>query len=327
MIEKKDKEDLFYFKHSSTLSTDQLTTLIEKEVYATKKEWKEFIELFFLILGSGLLVAGIIFFFAYNWTALSKMAKFATLGTVLCVSVGLSIYPNLKTLYRQIALIASSMLVGVLYAVFGQEYQTGANAYDFFFAWLLSITIWTLVSKSAFQWLFFAVLANTTLYLYLNQVAGLHTLLASTLFLLLLNVILLLIPVGVSTWIKPLVIANWYSKTLLTVITLIATGMVINVVFSSIYTIEDQQAMYGISTLLSLAWLGTLYWYSSRKHDFFTLCLLVISLYSIVFTLLIRILEESIIAFLIYSIYLIGGSFVLVRYLLKTLKSRHNADK
>lgn len=327
MIQKQDKEDLFYFKHSSTLSTDQLTTLIEKDVYATKKEWKEFIELFFLILGSGLFVTGIVFFFAYNWTELSKMAKFATLGTLLCVSVGLSIYPNLKVLYRQIALIASSMLVGVLYAIFGQEYQTGANAYDFFFAWLLSITIWTLVSKSAFQWLFFAVLANTTLYLYLNQVVNIDTFMTSTLFLWLLNIILLLIPVGVNKWIKPLVIANWYSKTLLTVTTLIATSMIINVVFSSIFTIEDELSIYFISTLLSLAWLGALYWYSSRKHDFFALCLLAISTYSIVFTLLIRILEESILSFLIYSIYLIGGSFVLVRYLLKTLKSRHNADK
>lgn len=327
MIQKQDKEDLFYFKHSSTLSTDQLTTLIEKDVYATKKEWKEFIELFFLILGSGLFVTGIVFFFAYNWAELSKMAKFATLGTLLCVSVGLSIYPNLKVLYRQIALIASSMLVGVLYAIFGQEYQTGANAYDFFFAWLLSITIWTLVSKSAFQWLFFAVLANTTLYLYLNQVVNIDTFMTSTLFLWLLNIILLLIPVGVNKWIKPLVIANWYSKTLLTVTTLIATSMIINVVFSSIFTIEDELSIYFISTLFSLVWLGALYWYSSRKYDFFALCLLAISTYCIVFTLLIRILEESILSFLIYSIYLIGGSFVLVRYLLKTLKSRHNADK
>jgi uncharacterized membrane protein len=62
-------------------------------------------------------------------------------------------------------------LVGVLFAVFGQIYQTGANAYDFFLGWTIFITLWVLISNFAPLWLVFITLINTTLILYSQQVA------------------------------------------------------------------------------------------------------------------------------------------------------------
>ena len=46
-------------------------------------------------------------------------------------------------------LIAASVLVGVLLAVIGQVYHTGADAYSLFAAWTLLILPWTLASRSA----------------------------------------------------------------------------------------------------------------------------------------------------------------------------------
>ncbi|MGK7895760.1 MAG: DUF2157 domain-containing protein, partial [Xenococcus sp. (in: cyanobacteria)] len=56
--------------------------------------------------------------------------------------------------------------------VFGQIYQTGANAYDFFLGWTMFITIWVLVSNYAPLWLLFITLINTTILLYSQQVAN-----------------------------------------------------------------------------------------------------------------------------------------------------------
>ena len=72
---------------------------------------------------------------------------------------------------KNILLTGTSILVGVLFAVFGQIYQTGANAYDFFLGWTMFIAIWVFVSNYAPLWLVFLTLINTTLILYSQQVA------------------------------------------------------------------------------------------------------------------------------------------------------------
>src|SRR5690606_30155924 len=61
--------------------------------------------------------------------------------------------------------------VGVLFAVYGQIYQTGANAYDFFLAWTIFVTLWVLVSNFAPLWFLYLILINTTFILYSEQVA------------------------------------------------------------------------------------------------------------------------------------------------------------
>lgn len=68
-------------------------------------------------------------------------------------------------------LTGAAMLVGVLFAVFGQIYQTGANAYDFFLAWTLFVVLWVVVFNFAPLWLLFLTLVNTTFVLYTQQVA------------------------------------------------------------------------------------------------------------------------------------------------------------
>src|SRR5690606_13169214 len=55
---------------------------------------------------------------------------------------------------------------------FGQVYQTGANAFDFFLVWTLCISLWVLISNFAPLWLLYLVLINTTFLLYYNQEAN-----------------------------------------------------------------------------------------------------------------------------------------------------------
>jgi len=60
---------------------------------------------------------------------------------------------------------------GVFLAVFGQVYQTGADAYELFQGWLLLSLVWILVSRFAGLWLTGMVLLNLALIFYGTQVA------------------------------------------------------------------------------------------------------------------------------------------------------------
>ena len=46
--------------------------LSRQALYADKKQWNQFLSVFLLAVGVGFTVAGIIFFFAYNWDELPK---------------------------------------------------------------------------------------------------------------------------------------------------------------------------------------------------------------------------------------------------------------
>jgi uncharacterized membrane protein len=88
-----------------------------------------------LVLGAGLVLSRILFFFAYNWNALSRWSRFG----IILVSPGWfhswSDWKGLDTLGGQALLTASSVLLGIFLAVFGQVYQTGADAWTFFVGW------------------------------------------------------------------------------------------------------------------------------------------------------------------------------------------------
>jgi uncharacterized membrane protein len=68
--------------------------------------------------------------------------------------------------------MGACILVGVLFAVFGQIYQTGADSFDFFLGWTIFTTIWVFVGNFPALWLLYVVLINTTLTLYYQQVAN-----------------------------------------------------------------------------------------------------------------------------------------------------------
>jgi uncharacterized membrane protein len=122
-----------------------------------------------LVLGSGHLLAGVIFFFAYNWDSLSPVAKFAILQSGIVISVVAALFVKLKRLGGQALLIAGSVLVGALLAVIGQVYQTGADAYDLFIAWAVLIIPWVVASRSAAHWLVWLVIVYVAFNLYAFQ--------------------------------------------------------------------------------------------------------------------------------------------------------------
>lgn len=122
-----------------------------------------------LALGVAHVLAGVLFFFAYNWADMPAMAKFAVVeaGILAClVGAWLS---GIDRPVGQSLLIGASVLTGVLLAVIGQVYQTGADAYELFAAWTVLILPWTLASRSAAHWLVWLVVACLAAGLFAGQ--------------------------------------------------------------------------------------------------------------------------------------------------------------
>jgi uncharacterized membrane protein len=166
-----DRDDLYKIVSHSNLTTSQTDQLLNDQIYQQKKDWQKFLNLAFIALGLGFTVAGIVFFFAYNWDDLPKFVKLGLTELLLIVATVIALMPKFPSLIRNMVLTGAAMLVGVLFAVFGQIYQTGANAYDFFLAWTLFVVLWVVVSNFAPLWLLFLTLVNTTFILYTQQVA------------------------------------------------------------------------------------------------------------------------------------------------------------
>ena len=129
--------------------------LFRQSMYADKKQWNQFLSIFLLAAGVGFTVAGIIFFFAYNWEDLPKFAKLGIVQTLLVASVLLTIFTRWNVLIKQIILTGATFLVGTLFAVFGQIYQTGADAYDLFLGWTLFTILWAVAIRFTPLWLTF----------------------------------------------------------------------------------------------------------------------------------------------------------------------------
>ncbi|MCU0439140.1 MAG: DUF2157 domain-containing protein [Raineya sp.] len=145
---------------------------VESETYPTKEKWVLWLERFILGVGISFLLSGIGFFLAYNWTDLHKFAK---LGLVQVVLLGLFIPIVLRKKFdyiTQLLLVAVVIMIGISFAVFGQIYQTGADAYDLFLVWTLAAIPFTIISRYPALWLIWLALLNITTILWKEQVLG-----------------------------------------------------------------------------------------------------------------------------------------------------------
>ena len=160
-------------------------------------EWRQFIDKMLLLLATTLLLTGVIFFFAYNWAEMHRFIKFALLQVTL---LSMALFASLRGLERlsgQAALLAAAVLLGALLAVYGQTYQTGADAFGLFLTWAILIIPWVLLSTFASMWLLLLVLLNLSLVLYWGQVIEVqhyqpYTALFLLVFLLILNLSLII---------------------------------------------------------------------------------------------------------------------------------------
>jgi uncharacterized membrane protein len=148
-----------------------------------------------LVLGVAHLLAGIVFFFAYNWAELPKFTKFGLLFAGIVSSFGLWWFKGPDSRLGELFGVSSTVLTGILMAVFGQIYQTGADAHELFIAWAALTLPWMLIAKSPIHIFVWVVIADTAYGLYASQVMEPIWDISAAL-LLMLNAVMLLIVLG-----------------------------------------------------------------------------------------------------------------------------------
>jgi uncharacterized membrane protein len=163
------RQQIHLLSRHSNLNEKAVEELLTAKVYHGKGEWYRFLQLSMLALGAGFTLLGIVFFFAYNWDDLHRFLKLGVIAGLVVLTASLSLNKTFQPVVRKVLLSAAAVLVGVLFAVFGQIYQTGADAYDFFLAWTFFITLWVVVSDFPPLWLGYVVLLNITLMTYMDQ--------------------------------------------------------------------------------------------------------------------------------------------------------------
>jgi len=133
-----------------------------KQMVAPRNVWGQWADKLSLVVGVVLVLAGVIFFFAFNWKDMAGWQKLGliNLGLVACVSA--AVWHGLgQVVVGQALAIAASVFVGVFMAVFGQIYQTGADAYQLFMMWSILILPWVILSKSLAHWTLWLVVLLT----------------------------------------------------------------------------------------------------------------------------------------------------------------------
>jgi len=127
----------------------------------------EKIKKFFLLFSVVFLIAGVTSFTAYNWANMSNIEKLVV-PSVLIV-VGLVAYLFLeKEIYKNLAIFFSSFMIGTLFAVYGQVYQTGADTWILFRNWAIFLIIPIVATGYYSLMILFSIVVATSTSFYLD---------------------------------------------------------------------------------------------------------------------------------------------------------------
>lgn len=142
------------------------------EMIHPPRNWGLWVSRLLLGLGVTLILSGIVYFFAFNWAAVPVFAKFALIIAAFTGCVASACLIGLERATGQMLATSAGVLVGVFLAVFGQVYQTGADAWTLFAAWAALIVPMGLAARNAPLWAVFAVVANVGVWLYWDQIVA-----------------------------------------------------------------------------------------------------------------------------------------------------------
>ncbi|MER2604349.1 MAG: DUF2157 domain-containing protein [Siculibacillus sp.] len=122
------------------------------------------------VFGVALILSGLVYFFAFNWERIPPTAKLAGIGALLIAAAATPVVLGLDHAVGQIATTVATVLVGLFLAVFGQIYQTGADAWGLFFLWAALTLPWAVLSSSAATWAVWTTVADVAIWLWWKQV-------------------------------------------------------------------------------------------------------------------------------------------------------------
>ncbi|HKG06016.1 MAG TPA: DUF2157 domain-containing protein, partial [Pedobacter sp.] len=299
------------------LPAREIKTMFEQGgIYADQPAWAKFIDIALLSIGLAFLTAGTIFFFAYNWQELHKFAKLGIAGALIVIGIAATFFTSKNVLISNILLTGTSVLVGLLFSVFGQIYQTGADAYDFFLGWTLFIFLWAIVADFAPLWLMLILLINMTFSLYIDQTGPdwPTSLICLTLFSFNTAALILIKLLGGTKLIS--VVPDWFSKAVALLAVFLMTASMVSGIFAS-----HAPELWVIVPVACLSYAAGVY-YSVRQHSLYLLCIMPLSVLVMLTALFFQHVHwDGIFMTFFAAMFIIGTVTVLIRQLLKLNKT------
>lgn len=293
--------------------------------------WQRYLNLLFLLLTVGFLTSGVVTLIAANLDYFSDLAKIYGLQTLLVVTVVLGIYCFIRESRRQAKeklkwktyslFFVVSVLIGALFALVGQTYQTGADVWQLFAVWTLCQLPFLLLFPNVPSALLFAATANIAFYLFNEQNAY-----NSMCYTVLINAGLLVISELFS---KAFHDQHWriLPKVFLVLIFASLFGLIV------VYDVYFYAYAWGelgrsplSSLLIAIPALIALYVYHKYRFDFINLIISVIALlgaYCFLASLLIRGVEEGVVLGLIGFIFTVMA----IKWLVKRYKQEYPNNK
>ncbi|MFZ1787688.1 MAG: DUF2157 domain-containing protein [Saprospiraceae bacterium] len=311
-----EREDIHLISRHSNLPALSIKNLLQNQVYNDRSAWIKFLKLFFISLGVGFTVSGILFFFAYNWADLHKFAKLGLVEGLLIAATLTAVFSKLSQDIKHILLTGSAILIGVLFAVYGQIYQTGANAYDFFLGWTLFTVIWAVIANYAVLWVLFILLINTTIFLYAEQVAD-HW---SDIFVMALQFVinsLFLIYFLKRPKDPEVKTPEWFINLLAISAISFATLGIVNGIFNT------YEVSFLALIIITLALYGLAIKYGWENHKTIYFAIIPLSIIIIIAALLIKISYDAIMFFVI-TLFVIGSVTLVIKNLIGLQKKWKN---
>ncbi len=313
-MSKLSREDIQIISRHSNWSEKSIAGAFKEHVYSDKTSWGRFISIFLLVLGASFTVFGVVFLFAYNWEKLHKFVKIGIIeGLLLAMVLGV-FFISKKSQIQQIVLTAAAMLVGVLYAVFGQVYQTGANAYDFFLGWTLFITIWAIVTNFPPLWVIYIALVNISIVFYAEQVADNWTEMFSFTLFFTVNVCFLVAFLWLRRVFSPKTYPSWFTNLLALTAVFYSTVGIVNGIDNN-----HADSFFGPLLLFSFVAYGIGFWYGLVAKRSFYLALIPFSVIIIVCAALLDISDDAEM-FLVIGVFIVISVTLLIYFLNKLQK-------
>ncbi|EPJ47224.1 MAG: hypothetical protein OFPI_32160 [Osedax symbiont Rs2] len=160
---------IFHWVEAGLLDENNLAQAIElTNSQPDRQQWLKFIQLGLLWLAVGAFGCGVIFFFAYNWQDIPRLAKFALVELAVCLCAVVYLIHSVNKIISTALLMAMTVLTGALLALVGQTFQTGADPWQLFALWAAFMLPWSLIGRSSILWIFNILLSNLALFLYLD---------------------------------------------------------------------------------------------------------------------------------------------------------------
>lgn len=294
--------------------------------------WQRYLNLLFLLLTVGFLTSGVVTLIAANLDYFSDLAKIYGLQTLLVVTVVLGIYCFIRESRRQAKeklkwktyslFFVVSVLIGALFALVGQTYQTGANVWQLFAVWTLCQLPFLLLFPNVASALLFAATANVAFYLFNEQNAY-----NSMCYAVLINTGFLVVSELFS---KAFHDQHWRILPkvflVLTFVNLFGLAVKIHDMYFYAYAWGELGSSSLSSLLIAIPALIALYVYHKYRFDFINLIISVIALlgaYCFLAFLLIRGVEEGVVLGLIGFIFTVMA----IKWLVKLYKQEYPNNK